>query len=426
MNDYTISSDLIRGHIDTIILRALIDGDKYAQIIMEYVDKISNGQYQLNQATLYSSLKRLESLNYVKSYWFDAPDGRRKYFKITDSGAKNVEESLNSWDFSKDLIDKLIGSTKKPSVIYVEKPIEKPIEKPSNDIIVDKPDFNVFKANNIAQKSEVSDNKSENNAEKVINKSIETNEIKAEINQVATTDDYDFRSVLNELIVTQKRTSNSLINTNENVVVEKVSKQSEEKVEKPKKVGFIDTLSSSEYTSSYQSNGKIDYSDIIFKAEKEGYKVKVSSKENYKNKGTLLINKLNLISSIGCSLLILLEFLVCILAFNLEIDFASIYTLSFLGIVVLIPVFFLIAYKSKPNKISNKPITKDSILTSLIIVFNLLIIIVALNVVLNVNFSNLNELIKFTLAPITLCLDLVCFFVLRHVLSRKTEYNSKK
>ena len=61
-----ISSDLIRGHIDTIILHTLLDGDKYAQQIIDSVDLKSEKQYQLNQATLYSSLKRLESGGFVK------------------------------------------------------------------------------------------------------------------------------------------------------------------------------------------------------------------------------------------------------------------------------------------------------------------------------------------------------------------------
>lgn len=409
MNDFTISSDLIRGHIDTIILRSLLSGDKYAQLIMDYVEEISNGQYQLNQATLYSSLKRLESLNYVKSYWYDAPDGRRKYFKITDNGVKNVEESLNNWDLSKDLIDKLIGSTKKQSIIYVEKPVT------INPLIND----------NIVEKSEKIDEKNEIIIEKQSVIENKNNENNSEVKNSTLNEDYDFRAVLNELIDTQKRAEKPLINTNENDYIDNDEIQPEEKAVEPKKIGLIDTLSSTDYNSSYQNNGKIDYGDIMFKASNEGFKVKISSKEVNKPKGTLLINKLNFVSSIGYSLLVLLEFLLLLIFFSSKIQLPLITTLVFLGIVVLVPILFLIIYRINPANTSPKIIGKDSILTSLIIVFNLLIIIVASNIIFNVNFNDLNQLILYTLSPISLSLDLVCFFVLRYLLSKKKEYNLK-
>ena len=56
----SISSDLIRGHINTIILRTLYDGDKYGYEIINEIEEKSKGQYSLKQPTLYSALKRLE------------------------------------------------------------------------------------------------------------------------------------------------------------------------------------------------------------------------------------------------------------------------------------------------------------------------------------------------------------------------------
>ena len=104
----TISSDLIRGHIDTIILHSLLDGDKFAQQISDAVEEKSSGEYKINQATLYSSLKRLESLKLVLPYWFDCADGRRKYFRITDLGQQTVKDNLSSWTYSRTIIDKLM------------------------------------------------------------------------------------------------------------------------------------------------------------------------------------------------------------------------------------------------------------------------------------------------------------------------------
>src|SRR5262245_5608787 len=82
-----VSSDLLRGHTDTIILGLLDGGDKYGYEITKLVNARSQNQYELKEATMYSSLKRLEADRYITSYWGDETQGgRRKYYRITPSG----------------------------------------------------------------------------------------------------------------------------------------------------------------------------------------------------------------------------------------------------------------------------------------------------------------------------------------------------
>ena len=105
-----ISSDLIRGHINTIILRCLYEEDKYGYDIMEEIEKKSAGMYKLKPPTLYSALKRLEKLGYVKSYAGEFSNGgQRKYFHLTDEGRTVAKRSLSEWEFSRTIIDSLIS-----------------------------------------------------------------------------------------------------------------------------------------------------------------------------------------------------------------------------------------------------------------------------------------------------------------------------
>ena len=105
-----ISADLIRGHINTIILRTLYDGDKYGYDIINEIEKKSGGMYSLKQPTLYSALKRLESLKYVTSYYGEESfGGRRKYFSLTDLGRQITEQNLSEWEYSRTIIDSLIS-----------------------------------------------------------------------------------------------------------------------------------------------------------------------------------------------------------------------------------------------------------------------------------------------------------------------------
>lgn len=105
----TISTDLIRGHTDAIILNVLRQGDSYGYEIYKKIIQLSGNQYELKEATLYSTFRRLEQDGYITSYWGDETQGgRRKYYRITEEGKKFYEESRRAWNFAKVILDKLI------------------------------------------------------------------------------------------------------------------------------------------------------------------------------------------------------------------------------------------------------------------------------------------------------------------------------
>jgi len=105
----SISSDLIRGNIDTIILRVLCEGDNYGYEIIKAISKYSRGKYELKEPSLYTSVRRLESQKLVEPYWGDeSQGGRRKYYKITQSGIDTYKNNLAAWKTARKLIDQLI------------------------------------------------------------------------------------------------------------------------------------------------------------------------------------------------------------------------------------------------------------------------------------------------------------------------------
>jgi PadR family transcriptional regulator PadR len=109
MIDSTLSSDLLRGHTDTIILRLLADGDKYGYGIARLIFEHSDHLYELKEATMYSSLKRLEKEGHITSYWGDETQGgRRRYYRITESGRRLYRGNKQNWDYAKQILDKLL------------------------------------------------------------------------------------------------------------------------------------------------------------------------------------------------------------------------------------------------------------------------------------------------------------------------------
>ena len=109
MTDNKLSSDLLRGHTDTIILKLLMDGDKYGYEISKLIHTNSSGEYELKEATMYSSLKRLEADGNITSYWGDETQGgRRKYYRVTKKGKQVYVENKNNWDYAKRILDQLL------------------------------------------------------------------------------------------------------------------------------------------------------------------------------------------------------------------------------------------------------------------------------------------------------------------------------
>lgn len=109
MIDKKLSSDLLRGHTDTIILKLLMDGDKYGYEITKLVHEHSQRLYELKEATMYSSLKRLENDKHITSYWGDETQGgRRRYYAITATGREMYKVNKQNWDYAKQILGELL------------------------------------------------------------------------------------------------------------------------------------------------------------------------------------------------------------------------------------------------------------------------------------------------------------------------------
>lgn len=106
----SIASDLIRGHTDTIILAALMKGDNYGYKINRMIYEATEGGYELKEATLYTSFKRLEEAGCICSYWGDEATGaRRRYYTITSHGKEAYTRMVEEWKNTRDTVDKLIN-----------------------------------------------------------------------------------------------------------------------------------------------------------------------------------------------------------------------------------------------------------------------------------------------------------------------------
>lgn len=108
--DQSISKDIIRGHIDTILLALLAEKDRYGYEVFKEVLTRSGGEYELKEPSLYAAFRRMEAQELIRAYWGEETQGgRRKYYAITDSGRSQLAESLQDWQTAKRIIDRLTG-----------------------------------------------------------------------------------------------------------------------------------------------------------------------------------------------------------------------------------------------------------------------------------------------------------------------------
>ncbi len=122
-----LNGDMIRGHIDTIILLSLVDGDKDSNEIRKNIEDRSDNKFSVKQGTFYSAMQRLVKQSLIKEYRSSATDGiRRKYFSLTEKGEKLVENNRKEWLESKEVIDTLVDTVQ---------------EKPENDLMMRTEDF---------------------------------------------------------------------------------------------------------------------------------------------------------------------------------------------------------------------------------------------------------------------------------------------
>jgi DNA-binding PadR family transcriptional regulator len=99
-----ISSDVIRGHIDAIVLSTLMLSDKYGVEIRRAVSEKTNGLYVPNEQSLYSAFHRLERDGFIAGRWGQNDGAKRKYYTITDDGKAYLKSMKADWENTKVLI----------------------------------------------------------------------------------------------------------------------------------------------------------------------------------------------------------------------------------------------------------------------------------------------------------------------------------
>lgn len=115
-----MDKEIMKGSIDILLLSLMNKRDMYGYEMVKELKENSEELYSMSEGTLYPALKRLENKKFLESYWEESATGaRRKYYRITKDGKKELNRKLNEWKKVSELINvstegKLWDKTSKP------------------------------------------------------------------------------------------------------------------------------------------------------------------------------------------------------------------------------------------------------------------------------------------------------------------------
>ena len=107
------SKELVKGSTAMLVLSVLSGGAMYGYQIIKELGAASEDAFSLNEGTLYPILHALEEEKYLEAYWEKSASARkRRYYRITERGIKELERQKTEWKEFSAAVGKVLGGTR--------------------------------------------------------------------------------------------------------------------------------------------------------------------------------------------------------------------------------------------------------------------------------------------------------------------------
>jgi len=96
---------MLKGHLDMIVLAALVPGPAHGYAVIEEIRRRSGGAFDLPEGTIYPVLHRLEESGMLSGRWVTADSGRRRrVYRLTRRGERQLADQRAVWEKFSDAI----------------------------------------------------------------------------------------------------------------------------------------------------------------------------------------------------------------------------------------------------------------------------------------------------------------------------------
>lgn len=103
-----IKKELTKGSSAMLILSVLEKEELYGYMIIKRIAERSDNTFMFKEGTLYPILHNFEANGYVKSYITEVEGRKRKYYKITKKGLKQLRDVKEEWNVYSRAVRKVI------------------------------------------------------------------------------------------------------------------------------------------------------------------------------------------------------------------------------------------------------------------------------------------------------------------------------
>lgn len=101
-------SDLLRGHLDSLVLTVVEEEPLHGYAIMEALRQRSGGKLDVPTGTLYPALRRLERAGYLRSEWSAVGGRRRRCYQLTGAGSRILDRERAQWREFAQVMDRIL------------------------------------------------------------------------------------------------------------------------------------------------------------------------------------------------------------------------------------------------------------------------------------------------------------------------------
>src|SRR5688572_18800803 len=106
------STDLVRGTLGMMILKALARGARHGYAIAEWIEQASGDVLRVEEGALYPALHRLELRGWLSAEWGTSDNNRRaKYYALTALGKKQLAAESAQWQRVSDAVARVMLAT---------------------------------------------------------------------------------------------------------------------------------------------------------------------------------------------------------------------------------------------------------------------------------------------------------------------------
>ena len=90
--------EFLQGTLEVLILRSLQIGPNHAYGIMQFLKQQSEGEFVVDNGSLYPALQRLLQRGWLKADWKTSPNARRaRYYRLTSLGRRQLIAAESKW-----------------------------------------------------------------------------------------------------------------------------------------------------------------------------------------------------------------------------------------------------------------------------------------------------------------------------------------